>query len=76
MSFTYDSNRISQKQVKHAYDAEISEYRREEERLVNLMADYSEEELGERKLEELRKKLIEIRLHINNLESEYTILSI
>lgn len=77
MAFIYDYERLTPEQVKYAYTNEINEYKRKEHALRNLLNKFDESlYIDKDKLNELRERLCEIRLHISNLETEMNILTL
>lgn len=79
MTFRYDENRLTPKQIELAYSKELSEYRREEEALENLLKlfeNMGQEYQNEEKIDEIRVKLGQVRFFINNLETEQNILTL
>lgn len=77
MAFIYDYERLTPFQIKTAYTNEINEYKRKEKALKQVI-DLFEDNLyiDKAKLNELKENLCQIRLHINNLESELNILTL
>lgn len=79
MAFRYDENRLTPKQIELAYSKELSEYRREEEALENLLKlfeNMGQEYQNKEKIDEIRVKLGQVRFFINNLEIEQNILTL
>lgn len=79
MTFRYDENRLTPKQIELAYSKELSEYRREEEALENLLKlfeNMGQEYQNKEKIDEIRVKLGQVRFFINNLETEQNILTL
>jgi len=77
MAFIYDHEHLTPVQIKYAYTNEINEYKRKERALKDIINMFNDNYLcmDNEKLDELKKRLKQIQLHIYNLETELNILT-
>jgi hypothetical protein len=70
-TFTYDSNRLTPAQLKHAYEADIQALEKELH-IMDYLLKYPEiYELNEIKQDEIKEKRKNIFFQLNNLKTEY-----
>lgn len=70
-TFTYDSNRLTPAQLKHAYEADIQTLEKELRIMDYLLKNPDTYKLDENKIDQIKDKRKNIFFQLNNLKTEY-----